>query len=572
MKRIHIIFLFLFVCSLASAQQWKWFDPQQNDESCIQQRGWIDEMKNSYNRLPDEAVSRVRGAVWNLSRNSAGLAVHFYTNAPAICIRYTVGGSLSMPHMPATGVSGVDLYSIDRNGQWAYNGPDYGFGDTISYSYNGLDNSVEKEYRLYLPLYNTVTWMEIGVPEESSFKIIPSRRENPVVIYGTSIAQGGCASRPANAWTNVLSRSLDLPVINLGFSGNGRLETEVLDYINQIDASVYVLDCYANLSANSVDENARLTVDAVKQIRSRHAAPIVIAEHAGYSHGKAREATRAIYTASHESSRKAYDELLKAGVKNLYYLTFEEIAQPMDATVDGVHPNDYGMMAVAAAHEKKLREVLHMPQGRLATTIAVTQRREPGTYEWTARHQDILKQNIQNPPRRVMLGNSITHYWGGAHRMQNGKESWERCFVPAGYRNMGCGWDYIQNVLWRVYHGELDGYPAEEVVLNIGTNNLQADTDEEIVDGLIFLLSAVRQRQPSARIKVVGIYPRRDYEKRTSGLNQKIKKAVTRQGAEFCDVSKYFLLKNGKIDESLFLDGLHPNEKGYNRIAEEVSK
>lgn len=572
MKKTHIILIFLFFYVTIQAQSWKWFDPRQSDIYCIQQRGWGDEMKNGYNRLPDRAMSDVRGPVWGLSRNSTGLSIHFYSNAPTVRIRYTVAGGYSMPHMPSTGVSGVDLYSIDRNGEWAYNGPNYRFGDTIEYTYDGLDTAIEKEYRLYLPLYNTVTWMEIGVPETAVFKIVPVRREKPIVVYGTSIAQGGCASRPGNAWTNILSRRLDWPVINLGFSGNGKLEPEVLKYINEIDAAVYILDCYPNLSANTVEENTRLTVEAVRQLRLQHrTVPIVIAEHAGYSHGKARKATKEIYEAAHLASKKAYEQL-KGQDANLYYLTFDEIAQPMDGTVDGVHPNDYGMVIVANAHEKKLREIMNMPIGEKATMIPVTQRREPGTYGWGERHQDILKQNVVQAPERVIIGNSITHYWGGAHQRQNGKSSWESNMAPAGFRNLGCGWDYIQNVLWRVYHGELDGFRARQVILNIGTNNLHADTDDDIVEGLQFLLSAIRLRQPTARIKVVGIYPRRDMEKRIAGLNKKIKKRAVADGYEFCDVSKAFLLKNGKIDESLFLDGLHPNEKGYDRIVGEINK
>ena len=83
---------------------------------------------------------------------------------------------------------------------------------------------------------------------------------------------------------------------------------------------------------------------------------------------------------------------------------------------------------------------------------------------------------------------------------------------PAGFQNLGCGWDRIENVLWRIYHGELDGYKAGKVVLMIGTNNCGLNNDKEIVEGLRFLLSAIRQRQPEASVKVIGILPRRNQE------------------------------------------------------------
>ena len=105
------------------------------------------------------------------------------------------------------------------------------------------------------------------------------------------------------------------------------------------------------------------------------------------------------------------------------------------------------------------------------------------------RHRDILSLNQSNPPRRVILGNSITHFWGGEPKGPSvrGLETWEKIMRPAGFHNLGYGFDRIENVLWRVYHGELDGYKAEEVVLMIGTNNIGINNDNEIVEGIRFL-------------------------------------------------------------------------------------
>lgn len=135
-----------------------------------------------------------------------------------------------MPHMPATGVSGVDLYMKDANGQALWCAGKYSFGDTVRYTYDNLtyrrQSDKGNEFCLYLPLYNGVNLMEIGVPAGSHFEFAAPSKKKPVVIYGTSIAQGACASRPGMAWTNILQRKLDFPVVNLGFSGNGRLEEE----------------------------------------------------------------------------------------------------------------------------------------------------------------------------------------------------------------------------------------------------------------------------------------------------------------------------------------------------------
>ena len=122
---------------------------------------------------------------------------------------------------------------------------------------------------------------------------------------------------------------------------------------------------------------------------------------------------------------------------------------------------------------------------------------------------------------------------------------------PAGFHNLGYGFDRIENVLWRVYHGELDGYKAEEVVLMIGTNN--------------------RQRQPEAKIKVIGILPRRNQEERVRNLNLRIRQIAETGWYTFKNPGTKLLQEDGKINESLFSDGLHPNEEGYKRIVDEIA-
>ena len=141
---------------------------------------------------------------------------------------------------------------------------------------------------------------------------------------------------------------------------------------------------------------------------------------------------------------------------------------------------------------------------------------------------------------------------------------------PAGFQNLGYGFDRIENVLWRVYHGELDGYEAEKVVLMIGTNNMGISSDHEIVEGLRFLLSAIRERQPKASIKVMGILPRREHEDWVKNINRQIQTMADEENCLFSDAGPALLLPTGKIDESLFNDGLHPNEKGYQLIAKTI--
>lgn len=573
MKILNVLFaLFLFFPLQA---QWKWVDPMQAGYPVVQGQGFPEETGNTYNRLPERAKEKIRSHVWNLSRNSTGLAVYFYSNAPEICIRYKVSQRLAMEHMPATGVSGIDLYSVDADGnQRRHTTRSYTFNDTIRYTYTGLPQSKYhkqgNEYRIYLPLYNTVEWMEIGVPEDQTVDFLPLNKEKPIVVYGTSIAQGGCASRPGMAWTNILARSLDHPLINLGFSGSGRLEPEVLEFICEIDAKLYILDCLPNLIGIDSAGLTPLILNAVKQIRNKHTTPILLVEHASGCNPYGREEG----SICNEISRKAYDMLIRSGIKDLHYLSCQEIGLSEDALVDYVHPNDLGMQQEAEAYIKTVREILKEPEGSIATTRPVTQRREPYLYEWLKRHNEILELNTTLPPKNVILGNSIIHYWGGKPLapQQNGKDSWDKTMEPAGFRNLGYGWDRIENLLWRVYHGELDGYEAKNVIVKIGTNNLYSSSDEDIVSGIRFLLSAIRERQPQARIKVLGLLPRRNGEEKVAGLNQMIKDMAEREGYEYGDVGSPLLQKDGKINESLFKDGLHPNENGYKKIVRAIAK
>ena len=180
----------------------KWWNPAQNNFSVIEGQAWPDEVAQPYDRLPARAKEHVSKDVWNLSKQSAGLMVRFRTNSPEIKVQYQVKnkGSYAMNHMPATGVSGMDLYAIDSDGKELWCAANRTFSDTITYTYKNIDpngtyHTLGREYRLYLPLYNQVQDLKIGTRKDAYFKPLSVRKEKPIVVYGTSIAQGACASR-----------------------------------------------------------------------------------------------------------------------------------------------------------------------------------------------------------------------------------------------------------------------------------------------------------------------------------------------------------------------------------------
>lgn len=583
-SRLRIFFLLAFFqVTVVYSQEinYVWWNPAKNQFPIIEGQASKD-VKNPYDRLPARAEKLVRQDVWDLSQHSAGLMLRFKSDADQIIIRYKVSGEKAMSHMPATGVSGVDLYAISTDGKGLWCSGRYTFGDTIEYRFKGLtpnDNYHQKgrEYRLYFPLYNSVQWMEVGVPAAAFFNPLPVRKEKPIVVYGTSIAQGGCASRPGMAWPAIVGRKLDRPLINLGFSGNGRLEKEVTDFIAEIDAKMYVLDCLPNLDASDASKSEQvknLIIQSVQELRQKNlSTPILLVEHCGFSDEAINPSHKLSYTALNQAQRLAFEQLKSEGHNSLYLLSKEEIGLSMDATVDGIHPNDLGMQQYADAYEKIIRKILDEPWGEHATTQPSIQNRDAKVYDWDNRHQEILALNNMKSPRIVFLGNSITHFWGGEPKISivNGLDSWNQFMEPLGVRNFGYGWDRIENVLWRVYHDELTGYEAAQVVMLIGTNNISLNSNAEILEGLQFLIEAIKVRQPKAEILLMGIYPRRKDEEKISELNKGLVNVSGLMNVRYLDAGKVLLDAYGKINETFFTDGLHPNAEGYRKLAQVIT-
>jgi lysophospholipase L1-like esterase len=304
----------------------------------------------------------VREPVWTIGQRSAGICARFVTNAAAIKVRWTLRMErLGTEGMGAGAVSGLDLYMRDDRGGWGW----VGRASPSQHPTNeremvaGLREGWH-EFMLYLPLYNGVESVAIGIAPDASLAKAPPRpadRRKPICVYGTSITEGGGASRPGMAYTAILGRRLDRPVINLGFSGNGPMELEVAQFLKELDAGVFVLDCLPNMDAAQVKER---TIPFVKILRqARPDTPIVLVENIIYQGSGFVAERRERAQSKNTALEEVFRELSSSGMRNIFYVPGADLlGQDGEATVDGTHPNDLGFMRMADVLEPVLKRAL----------------------------------------------------------------------------------------------------------------------------------------------------------------------------------------------------------------------
>ena len=318
-----------------------------------------DSLKESpYDRLPISYKEKVREPVWELSKSSAGITVRFHSNSTSINLKWTVLNDFDMPHMAATGIKGIDLYT-KYNNKWRYVTTAGALVGLKTYQNKSIPtdsiNEYEliknmspdfREYKLFLPLYDGVTKLEIGIDNNALITKASPNPAKPIVFYGTSITQGGCASRPGMAHTNIISRELDVDCINYGFSGNGRMETPIVELISEIDARFYVIECLQNMDSDQVKQRVRPLVDI---IRKKHPfTPIVLVENMMYTMAFLDQTVETRLIQENTALKNEYDKIIKTGTPNIFYIKDnKDFLVDNEGTVDGVHLTDLGFLRYA---------------------------------------------------------------------------------------------------------------------------------------------------------------------------------------------------------------------------------
>jgi lysophospholipase L1-like esterase len=333
------------------ADDLRWRDAR---DLTIEGRGWVDQPRvGFFDRLPAKVKGVVREPVWNLSRHSAGISVRFVSDAPSLHVRYELlNANLAMPHMAATGVSGLDLYAKDAAGAWRWM-------DVVKPTQQRVAAELAKgaappvgesrEYLLYLPLYNGVTSLEVGVARGAALEPAPTTgpaARKPIVYYGTSIAQGGCASRPGMAHVSIIARQLGREILNLGFSGNGQLDLELAPMLAELDAAAFVLDTLPNCSKQQVEERLAKFVDTLRA--ARPGVPIVLVEDPDWCHAAWQPGMQRTQRDRRDSYRRIAADLAKTHGPVTHVPIEDAFGPTYEGTVDGVHPSDLGMTQLAA--------------------------------------------------------------------------------------------------------------------------------------------------------------------------------------------------------------------------------
>jgi lysophospholipase L1-like esterase len=204
-----------------------------------------------------------------------------------------------------------------------------------------------------------------------------------------------------------------------------------------------------------------------------------------------------------------------------------------------------------------------------STLVPVTQNRDWQIYDWAQRHAACVALMKSRQPEIVMLGDSITHFWGGepVGGRRTGADEWDRFFAGRRVVNLGYGWDRTENVLWRITHGEFDDARPKVVVVMIGTNNIDLNTADEIAAGITAICAELHRRAPATRILLLGIFPRGAAPDATrakvGAVNERIARLDGRDGVTYLDVGKTFLEADGSISTDVMYDFLHPTTKGY---------
>lgn len=308
-----------------------------------------------FTRMPKEKAMGVNESVEALYSNTSGGRIRFRTDSPKITLTVLAPSICSFAHMPKSGSSSFDLYS--ENDYRGFFNCDYKLREDGSELYEGsatlnLKTSEIKNITINFPLYNDVSAVYISLEKGCRLEApLPEKYETPVIYYGSSITQGGCASHPGNAYPNIISRRLGTNFKNFGFSAGCLAEEKMVEYLSTLDMSIFVYDYDHNSQTYQFLEKTHEA--GYKKLRAVNpTVPIIMITSADISTDREKRIN---------VIRTTYENALKAGDKNVYFINGDDIYAPVGkeyCTVDKCHPNDLGFFCMANAIGDVIKEIL----------------------------------------------------------------------------------------------------------------------------------------------------------------------------------------------------------------------
>ena len=308
-----------------------------------------------FRRMPAEVAQNVSEGVYQLHAHTAGGRVRFRTDSPYIAISVKYNSFTKMSHFAFVGSAGFDLY-IGKDYKTSIIPPHAGFDE-------GYEKLVEfgksemRELTLNMPLYSDIKELYIGLSDSAAlFAPTPYTFEDPIVYYGSSITQGGCASRPGTSYQGFCERALDANYINLGFSGCAKAEDAIAEYIKCLKMSIFVYDYDHNTPhPNHLKATHEKMFLAIRE--ANPTLPIVIMT-------RPKFALSCVEKEYLEIIRTTYENALARGDKNVYFIDGKALMSigGDEGTVDGCHPTDLGFFSMAQALIPLLKKCLKIEE------------------------------------------------------------------------------------------------------------------------------------------------------------------------------------------------------------------
>ncbi|MBK7097168.1 MAG: SGNH/GDSL hydrolase family protein [Sphingobacteriales bacterium] len=314
----------------------------------------------NFHRIEDCTLREMPKNIQTLAKHSSGIAVIFETNSSCIAAKWQLADTAYYANLTPVAQSGLDLYCL-RNGEWQFVNvakPKRGLCQEVAIISN-MDTTT-KQFMLYLPLFNSVTNLEIGFDSSAwagKPKLLGIDVSKNIVVYGSSIVQGASASRPGMTYTSIVQRNLHLNIINLGLSGSVKMELALAKYITSIPAICYILDCVPNTSPQQITKK---TYPFIKYLSmSKPKIPILIIESIFRENGYFDKEVKDFVKRQNDALFKACKQLWTEGYRNIFYLSSDNlIGKDHESTIDGTHLTDLGFVRISDKILPYLKRIL----------------------------------------------------------------------------------------------------------------------------------------------------------------------------------------------------------------------